>query len=573
MSAACKMNFRWLLLSSTACILIAGGELARAQTPPLRAETLDDSSSVGPLASSSVGPLATSAAGTAVPGTPSTGPGGGMNLSNAAAWTGPEFQWNASILASETYVSNASGIPGASQSDYMSILGFTSDLHEHSRRITLDANYNLTTNFYANGTVPTQISNYLQALGNVDVIPEYLDLDMRVFAQPVVTSNFGAVSADNVEIPGAFRNSYGYFGTPDLHFNWGDFASFKTMPSYGQVFFTIPPGTSTANTIPDLAGPENTTVRSVTEEISSGTDFDRLNWKLVGLLSETDRQQSLLSEKSGTVDGRYALNYEWSLLVTAGYESIAESSGLLHDLTGPVAMGGIGLTLGQNFSFQAEAGERYNSLSFNGNLRYNLSPTSLLTASANDYVQSPEGQLLNNLTGLTALPDGTLTTADQVLENGTASSLTPFNVQSADNPALDQFVSRYQTVVVSFLEDFERTQASLSVFGTRRTLLTAGFTGPGTADSWGVRMMASRNISPLLTATLGGDYSNNEEFGGQASTIAVHGELNYSLSRATSIFLRSSYIDRLSSSSLIALSPLTGSVTDFNATLGIRHTL
>ena len=56
-------------------------------------------------------------------------------------------------------------------------LGLLSDLHEHSRRMTLDANYNLITDFYAKGTLPTQIMNNLQALGNVDVIPEYLDLD------------------------------------------------------------------------------------------------------------------------------------------------------------------------------------------------------------------------------------------------------------------------------------------------------------------------------------------------------------------------------------------------------------
>jgi len=580
MSVACRVKFRLFLLSSAALVLIGGNEVAQAQTPPLRGESIDtsapaglpDTSAVAPPSSAPSGPLPSSSVAPTAPGASANRPGG-TNLSNAAPWTGPEFLWNSSVRFSESYVSNAAGVPGGSRPDYLSTLGLTSDLHEHSRRITLDANYSLTSDFYADGTLPTQVYNNLQALGDAEVIPEYLDLNLRAFAQPVVTSNFGAVSAGDREIPGTFRNSYGYFATPDLKFNWGDFATSQTMPSYGQVYFTLPSGTTAANSIPNFVTPENTTIRSVTEQISSGTDFDRLNWKLVGLLSETDRQQSLLSEKSGIADGRYALNYEWSLLVTGGYDSISNSTALLHDVTGPVAMGGFGLTLGQDFRLQAEAGERYNSLSFNGNLVYNLSPTNMLTASATDYVQTPEGQLLNNLTSLTALPDGTLTTPDDILGNGTASSLSNFNAQSPDNPALDQFISRYQTVTVSFLEEFERTHASLSLIGTRRTLLTQGFVGPGTVESWVARLAASRNISPLLTATLGANYTYNQEFGGHASTILADGELDYSLSRSTRIFLRSDYTDRISSSSLLALSPLAGSVTDFRATLGIQHTL
>jgi uncharacterized protein (PEP-CTERM system associated) len=480
---------------------------------------------------------------------------------------------NARVDVSESYITNATGASGSSQPDYMSQLGFAADLHEHSRRVVLDANYNLYTDFYARGTVPTQVSNNLQALGDVDVIPEYLDLNMRAFAQPVVTSNFGPVSAGGREIPGSFLNTYGYNATPDLKFMLGDFASSKTMPSYGQVFFTEPPGTNRFNTIPGLGAPLNTTLRSLTEEISSGPDFNRLNWKLVGLLSETDQGVSLLSEKSGVGHGRYALNNEWSLLVTGGYDSIHDTSPLIHNVSGPVALGGIGLTIGQDFSFEAEAGERYNSLSFDGNLRYDLSPSSLLTATANDYVQTPEGQLLNNLTSLTALPNGTLTSAGSVFQNGTASSFTSFSVQSPDNPALNQFISRYQIVAAAFSEEYERTYGSISIFGTRRTYLTSGFIGPQTTDAWGVQLLATRNLTRLLSATLGGMYAHNQEFGGLASSYSVEGQLSYSLSQETSIYLRSDYITRLSSDSAQAFSPLAGNVNDFRATLGISHTL
>jgi hypothetical protein len=146
-------------------------------------------------------------------------------------------------------------------------------------------------------------------------------------------------------------------------------------------------------------------------------------------------------------------------------------------------------------------------------------------------------------------------------------------VQSPNNFALNQFVARYQVVAVSFLEDFGRNHASFSLYGTRQTILSSEFAGPPTSTAWGAQIRGSRNLTPLLTATLGGSYGDNQEFGFRASTITADGGLDYSLSRATHIFLRSSYIDRLSSKSLTTLSPFSGDLTDFQVTLGISHAL
>jgi hypothetical protein len=242
-------------------------------------------------------------------------------------------------------------------------------------------------------------------------------------------------------------------------------------------------------------------------------------------------------------------------------------------VSGPVALGGVGLTLGRDFALQVEAGQRYNSLSFDGNLRYDLSPSSLLTAAAGDYVQTPEGQMLNNLTALTALPNGTLTSANDVLGNGMASSLTPFSVQSPNNFALTNFAARYQTVSVAFLQEFGRNHAAISLLGTRQTILSSEFIGPPTSNSWLADIRVSRNLTPLLTATLGGSYGDNQEFGVRAKTIGAEGELDYSLSQATNVFLRSNFADRLSNQAARNLSPLSGDATDFQATLGIRHIL
>jgi hypothetical protein len=587
MSPGCGLSFRRFVLSSTAFVLIVGSGVAHAQTPLLQEGAPDKSSPASSPNPASVAQLGTAPAGSSTSENPSSSSSARTNSLTLSAPTAPEFLWNASVLFSESYVSNATGTSEGATPDYLSNLGFASDLHEHSRRITLDASYSFFANFYAKGTEQTQINNNLLALGNADVIPEYFDVTLRAFAQPVVNSNFGAVTAGNRVIPGAYSNSYGYTATPDLKFHLGDFATFRTMPSYGQVFFTEPAGTAAlprsplcsllpslcTNTAPGFSTPQNVTLRSLTEEVSSGPDFERLNWRLTGLLSETAQPGTLLSEKAGLANGRYALSYEWSLLATAGYDALSDTIPLTRNVSGPVALGGFGLTLGRDFALQVEAGERYNSLSFDGNLRYDLSPSSLITATANDYVQTPQGQLLNNLTALTALPNGTLTSANDVLGNGMASSLTSFSVQSPTNFALTQFVSRFQIVSVAFLQEFGRNHASISLLGTRQTILSSAFVGPPTSNSWYAQILFSRNMTPLLTATLGGSYGDNQELGVRASTITAEGELDYSLSQATRIFLRSNFYDRLSSQSARNLSPFSGDATDLMVTLGISHTL
>ena len=471
MSTARVTRLSRFLLSSAVLAIMSDAGVAEAQTPPLAGSAVSSPSTAGSLTTNSPAQPSTTGSPAAAAPTQPTGSQSGGSL-------GPEFQFNASALFSESYISNPAGIPGASRTDYMSSPGITADLHEHSARITLDATYSLLAQFYANGTIPTQLDNNLRALGNIDVFPQFLDINLRAFAQPVIISSFGAVSAGDTVVPGSFRNSYGYFDTPDFHFNWGDFASFKTMPSIGQVFFSLPPGTSALNTFPGIEGPgkHHLTIRGSRRNIASRNRLRRSEVEASRPLhGETDRQQSLLSEKSGIANAQYALSHEWSLLATGGYDSISDTIPLTRKISGPVALGGFGLTVGRDFSFQAQAGERYNSLSFNGNLRYDIGATSLLTASANDYVQTPEGQLLNNLISLTALPNGTLTTADDVLENGSAASLTSFSIQSPDDPSLDQFISRYQIVAMSFLEQMDRTEASFSIFGTRRrTMLVCG---------------------------------------------------------------------------------------------------
>jgi len=231
------------------------------------------------------------------------------------------------------------------------------------------------------------------------------------------------------------------------------------------------------------------------------------------------------------------------------------------------------LTFGERFSLQVEAGRKYNDFSFTGSLRYNLTPRSSIVGSAVDTVSTPEGQLLDSLTNLTATPNGTLTSTQSLLGDGTPSSLAGFDPLAIGNLSFDQDIARYQTISLSFLEDLDRNHASVTVYATRRTILSGVFLGPPTTNSWGTHINYSRNLTPLLLGNVGGSYQVDQELGGTARTFQADAGLSYAASRDMQFYFQANYLDRQSSAALRALSPFTGSLSDYRITIGVSRNL
>jgi len=72
---------------------------------------------------------------------------------------------------------------------------------------------------------------------------------------------------------------------------------------------------------------------------------------------------------------------------------------------------------------------------------------------------------------------------------------------------------------------------------------------------------------------LGGGYTNYQELGGHAQLYNVNGQFSYTLSPDTSVYFRTDYMIRDSSTSLQNLSPFTGNLDDLRVTLGLSHRL
>lgn len=493
---------------------------------------------------------------------------------DVATATPPPFDFGAFVGASESYVSNGSGLAGGSKSDFVSTLTFGAFIHDRSRLLSLDANYSFGVDFYARGTNATQIYNNLQLVGALQAIPDYLTINAKAFASPTIISNIGLATAGNRVVANGYTNSYGFTLEPDLKLRFGTFANSESIAIYGSTFFSRPAGTPPIPPIPGLAGPENTNTRGFIQTFTSGEDFARFNWSIAGQFEETKRKQGLFSDKSGVGTARYALSREFSLLATVGYDAVTNTVPLSRNLSGLVVLGGFALTFGERFSLQVQAGRKYNDGSYTGSLRYNLTPRTSIIGSATDTVSTPEGQLLDSLTNLTATPSGTLTSTQSLLGDGTyGSTLAGFDPLAIGNLSFDQNIARYQSVSLSFLEDLDRNHAALSAYATRRTILSGIFLGPPVTNSWGTRISFSRNLNPLLIGTIDGTYQVDQELGGTARTFEAGAGLSYAFSRKMQFYFQANYLDRESSAALIALSPLAGTLSDYKITIGVNRTL
>lgn len=493
----------------------------------------------------------------------------------------PPFRAGASVFGSESYVSNAAGSSAGARGDALTTLGLNAYVHEQTQRVSLDANYNGNAYFYANGSVPTQISNYLQATSSLIAIPDYLTFSAKAFAQPVVNSDLGFLTANDRIVPNGYSSSYGYFVSPQLQFRLGDFAVSKSMASYGGVYFDAARGSTTLipplfpgfpPTLAPSLGPQDMISRTLTQQLLSGSDFNRFNWSLTAMLSETDQGQRLLAEQAGVGNFSYAILPHLNLLATAGYDNIRYPMALFQKISGPVWLGGLGGSIGSDLNFQFEAGRKYHSDSYYANLSYAITPTLLLTGSADDYVSTPEGQLLNSLTNLTATPTGGLGSSRSLLQNGNFASLAGFDAQP-QGQLFDQSLARYQTGMVGLSGDYERNHVNVSGYVMRRTILSGFIIGSPRQDYWGGRVAYTRDINPLMHGTIAAGYSNSQEFSGTARIYNFDASLNYNLSRTTYAYFQAGYLYREPTGGIPGVSPVSGSLSDVILTVGISHTL
>lgn len=482
------------------------------------------------------------------------------------------FNFTAGLDLSENYTTNAAGAAGTNVSDVYTRVGLNLGLDTERQRYSIHAAYTLNADFYYNHSRLNQITNHLNLDGKAQLIPDILKIEAQAFAQPIVLSQLGNLTSNNRAVPNGVIDSYGYSVEPDLKFRLGDALISELIVDHGGVFFTSAHGSTPGPIIPGFVGPADTFTTAVTERLSSGDFFERFKWDVTGSDAETTQAPRNLSERSGLGTLSYALSHELSVLATGGYESIETNVALTKKLSGPVYFGGFQYSLGPSVQVDFRAGQQFNSLSFLGSLHYELTPTAAVVGTLTDSVTTPEAQLIGNLAGLGAAPNGGFVDAGALFSSGLAPSLANFDPAFLNNLSLEQSIVRNRNGFLTLYDDMARTHIALSFEVELRQTLSALPPGvPANTRAVGGSFRVSRDIRRNFKGEASFSYLRDTEFGGRADIFTTEGGLDYQLSQMMALYLRGSYIRRDSSASLRALTPVAGNLDEGLVTIGITR--
>ena len=547
--------FLWPLLS---------GALSVAATEPVHAQAIPK-------------PAGNAAKATTKTGANTAKEGGASTNKSALALTGSSY--TATVDLSETAASNGRGLNknitssfGGRGPDEITTAQFNLTAHDHTERFDGDAQYTLRGDYFARGTARSKLSHDLDAITKTVLVPEYFEVQARAVARQLYVNQLGALAASDLPVSNGagsgLRQTFAETLTPDFKFRIGDFAQSEGSVTQTGIFFDNPNNNKVTTTIPGEDQPTDTTSYGASEKISSGSDFTRVNWTLSASGRQTQRHAGDMSEVDEIADLKYAVSHEFFLTGTVGYEAISSQQKLTHDLRGLLAMGGFQVTVGQHFEASAQAGQQFNFPSYKGDLKYQVTARTTLNGSLTDTVTTPAQRLLDSLNALDVNSQGEF--VDTSLgETG----VDAFNPSPIDGLGISgNNISRYRSALLSLGFDDGRTNYRLTGFETIRDRLTVDTSKtPPRQMSTGATFAISRQMTPNLKSTVSLTYTTYDVLGGRTNIARASFEMNYMMTDKMSVYMRASYLDRLSSATLVAASPLSGSLTDIVATIGLRR--
>ncbi len=450
------------------------------------------------------------------------------------------------------------------------------DVHYDKPRLQVDGSYSLTGEYWSKFHSLNHLSNHLAVSSRLTAIPEMLFINANAFATPAELTRAGDISASGEPVSRYnSRDTYGYVVEPQFMLRFDDFATSTTTASHGGVFFVQPSTGNTGTPLP-ITPAQNAFSTTLSEELASGSNFERLHWSLIGSYGQFSQTTQTERQWEGLGNVGYAVTYALRLFVIGGYSEFKSTVPLTKDLNGPTALGGLTYTLGPDWVFNIEAGTQHNFPTYMGSARWQITPRTVFTAEATDEITTPQGDILSRLGNLNALGDGFGGYGGFGTTGGIGSGLGlgnfgGFSTFGPGGLALDNSIYRIRTINGSFSHYEDLTRYTLSIFGSERDRLDS-LPSPFRARTsvYGIRGSVTRPLMPDLFGMLSVGYSRGNEFGGRDNIVSTDAQLTYRLSQHIDLYL-TNHLAHRDSANQFGFSNVP--VTEDQVLIGIRARL
>ncbi|MFO1056652.1 MAG: TIGR03016 family PEP-CTERM system-associated outer membrane protein [Dongiaceae bacterium] len=321
-------------------------------------------------------------------------------LPGAPALAG-EWVISPSVGLYESFTDNAQlDPPGQGNWDFFTNLVPAVTIHGEGGRMSLDLAASLNGILYARDGSLDDVNLDLSEASRTELIPELLFLDTRAVVTQLATGPGDAVSgSQNSSQQGSTIATL--LISPYLRNHFGDFADSELRYTYGQVL--SPSG--------DVGNEFSNDLSAV---LSSGTRFSRLRWTLTGNADFTIQGGSS-GDGGGSArdtyrllakaDVEYAISRQWALLGGLGYERIHDET-LDEEPNGIIGDAGFRWRPGPRLTLVLLFNHRFDSNFPSGELSYQIGPSTLLTASYSEGIETGQGLLTEDVGFLTTDESG-----------------------------------------------------------------------------------------------------------------------------------------------------------------------
>jgi hypothetical protein len=307
----------------------------------------------------------------------------------------------------------------------------------------------------------------------------------------------------------------------------------------------------------------------VTERLSSGEYFNRLQWSAFANYSESGQASGGLIQRSTTGELSYALDHGISVVGDVGYQWISTDFALANganSLSGAIYLGGLNFNWAK-LTGSVRAGEQYKSFSVTGNLSYEITPRLSLSLNAQDGVNAPGAGGFGGLGGFGGFGGGF-----GGFGGGLGALSSPGLIGLGNVLGLSNSVARIQAESAALGYTGDDYTMSLSAYNQTQDTETTVPTGlNGDLRSQGFFVNLGRQFASGLNVGISAGIDNQTLLVGSSTGLQFQAHASYALVDGTSLYTYATYFERGSSTALSALSPDSGDVSSVAIGVGITH--
>jgi uncharacterized protein (PEP-CTERM system associated) len=448
----------------------------------------------------------------------------------SAAWPVFAGEWDIEprVSIEERFTDNATSVSDNQESDFITTGSGGIGIEGKGARASVNLNYNLSFDAYANNDQLNGYRHNLLGSGEVEAWEDHLFLDARAAINQQPLSQGGVLTADNRTASGNQTLVTNLGAGATLRQGAGGWADGALSTRVNQTTFSDPDvGGSGTN-------PGDSTSYQLSAAVDSGYRFTRFQW---GLLARTTYEsgngdfRSRQNEYSARTE--YVVNRYFSLLGKLGYDKIKDPSVDQSANSGLFWSGGVRVKPGPRTDMSLQYGRRYDGNDITGDLSYEFSPRTRLTASYSVNLETQQQALQRSLNEFTVDP-----VTGQLIDPRTGLPADPNNL----GVDLVDTTARTETFSLGLSGTRGRNDFSLTGRHTQREFGTNG----GGDNSYNVSGSFGRRLTLKADARITASYSVNDTQGQSAEDQTFRGTAayNYDFGDGLTGALRYNYLKR-----------------------------